>query len=241
MATLNITIPVYNEESALPKSIDKLYDFLSEKMKDYDWHIVIVDNASTDDTMKVGKELIKKYSRVKVIHLSQKGRGRAVKKTWQDSGADICSYMDVDLSTDLNHFRSLITSLSNGYDIAIGSRLARGAHVQGRTLKREIMSRCYNILIKILFWTKFSDAQCGFKAVNRRVVENLIPIIQDNEWFFDSELLIVGEKIGYKIFEVPVTWVDDLGTTVKIVRTAGGDLQGLLRLFLTEPWKKNNA
>lgn len=236
MATLNITIPVYNEEMELGRSINKLHTFLTEKMLDYDWQIIIADNASTDKTLEICRQLTREFKRVNYIHLSIKGRGRAVKKAWIESNADICSYMDVDLSTDLNHFRSLINSLSDGYDMAIGSRLTKGAHVQGRTLKREITSRCYNLLIKLLFWTKFSDAQCGFKAVNKQVVKNLIPLIQDNEWFFDSELLIVGEKLKYKIFEVPVTWVDDLGTTVKIMKTAGGDLQGLFRLFITRPW-----
>lgn len=232
-----IVIPVYNEEEALKNSIPILHSFLSKNLNKYFWQIIIADNASTDNTLEVSRKLAKDYSNVKISHLNQKGRGRAVKKVWSESKTDIVSYMDVDLSTRLEYFIELIDSLTQGYDIAIGSRLKKGAVVRGRTLKREIISRCYNFLIKILFWTKFSDAQCGFKAASRDVIDKLIPYIKDNEWFFDSELLIVGEKLGYKIYEVPVVWVDDLGTTVKVVKTAMGDIKGLLRLFKTKPWR----
>lgn len=237
--SLDVIIPVYNEQTALPKSISKLHNFLDNNFNNYIWKIIIADNASTDNTLKTADQLSKNYPEtVKVLHLPQKGRGRAVKKAWCNSKADIVSYMDVDLSTSLEHFKDLIESLTKGNDIAIGSRLKHGAKVKGRTLKREIISRCYNFLIKILFWTKFSDAQCGFKAVTREVVQKLIPHIEDNEWFFDSEMLIVGEKAGYKIFEEPVLWIDDPGSTVKVMKTASGDIKGLIRLFFTRPWEK---
>jgi glycosyltransferase involved in cell wall biosynthesis len=171
--------------------------------------------------------------------LPQKGRGRAIKKAWQESKTDVVSYMDVDLSTQLEHFPSLINSLKNkSFDIAIGSRLLPKSVVEKRTLKREIISRCYNLLIRLIFFTKFSDAQCGFKATTRQVVDNLVPYILDNEWFFDSELLIVGEKAGYKIYEEPVHWIDNPGSTVKVMKTATGDLKGLWRLFIARPWRK---
>lgn len=236
--SLDVVIPVYNEQEALPKSINKLHGFLDNNFKNYIWKIIIADNASTDSTLKVANQLSQNHPEtIEVLHLPQKGRGRAVKKAWCNSKADIVSYMDVDLSTSLQHFPELVASLTTGYDIAIGSRLRHGAKVVGRTMKREIISRCYNLLIKILFLTRFSDAQCGFKGVTREVVQKLIPSIQDNEWFFDSEMLIVGEKAGFKIFEVPVLWVDDPGSTVKVMKTATGDIKGLIRLFFTKPWK----
>ena len=235
---VEIVIPVYNEEEQLEESILRLYNFLKTSLNDFSWQITIADNASTDKTADIGKGLARKYNQIDFIHLPQKGRGRAVKKVWRESKADILSYMDVDLSTDLKHFPPLIRSLTSGFDIAIGSRLLPTSRVYNRTLKREIISRLYNILIKVLFRTRFSDAQCGFKAVTKEVVRELLPLVEDNEWFMDSELLIIGEKAGYKIYEEAVTWRDDPGTTVKILPTATQDLRGLWRLFWKRPWKK---
>lgn len=235
---VEVVIPVYNEEKQLKESTLKLYKFLKVALTDFSWQITIADNASIDKTAEIGKRLARQYKKVSFIRLPQKGRGRAVKKVWRESKADILSYMDVDLSTDLKHFPPLIRSLTSGFDIAIGSRLLPNSKVYNRTLKREIISRGYNILIKLMFRTRFSDAQCGFKAVTKKVARELLPLIEDNEWFMDSELLIVGEKAGYKIYEEAVTWRDDPGTTVKVLSTAIKDLRGLWRLFWTRPWRK---
>ena len=235
---IEVVLPVYNEEVELEEHALRLRDFLKRSLGDFSWQITIADNASTDRTPEVGERLAQDYPEIKFFRLEEKGRGRAVKRAWRESEADVLAYMDVDLSTDLKHLSPLVKSLTQGYDIAIGSRLLPQSIIKGRTLKREIISRCYNFLIKILFWTKFSDAQCGFKAVAKRVVEDLIPKIEDNEWFFDSELLIVGEKAGYKIHEEPVTWVDSPGSTVRVLGTISGDLEGLWRLFWQRPWKK---
>jgi len=227
---LLVTIPVYNEEKALPVSIPALHAFLSNEMQEYDWTIEIADNASIDKTPEVSRGLVESHRRVSYLRLEQKGRGRALKKSWTRSGADICSYMDVDLSTNLASFPPMIEALAKrGYDIGTGSRLMQGANTQ-RSIKREIISRSYNLMVKAVFRTRFSDAQCGFKAVTREVIDALLPSIEDNVWFFDSELLIIGEKCGYKIFDVPVKWIEDLDTRVKIFRTAMDDIKGLLRV-----------
>lgn len=230
MTTLLVTIPVYNEERALPVSIPALATFLSEHMSGYDWTIEIADNASIDRTPDVGRELTAQFARVRYRRLEQKGRGRALKQSWTGCDTDICSYMDVDLSTNLDSFPPMIEALATGgYDIGTGSRLMRGANTE-RSLKREIISRSYNLMVKALFRTRFSDAQCGFKAVTRVVIGTLLPVIEDNVWFFDSELLIVGEKCGYRIFDVPVRWIEDLDTRVNIASTAMDDIKGLLRV-----------
>lgn len=237
MKSVDIVIPVYNEEAELENNIYLLKNFMERNLTGWHWHVVIADNASNDQTESIGNKLASENSNIKYLRLSQKGRGRAIKKAWGESKADVVAYMDVDLSSQLKHFPSLINSLVNGYDIAIGSRLLPKSVVKGRTLKRETISRCYNLLIKLLFFTKFSDAQCGFKAVTREVADKLVKNLVDNEWFFDSEMLIIGEKMGYKIYEEPVTWIDDLGSTVKVMKTAKGDLLGLWRLFTEKPWK----
>lgn len=234
---VEIVLPVYNEENELEEHTLRLRDFLKRTLTDFSWRITIADNASTDKTPQIAGGLSKKYPEINFLRLEEKGRGRAVKRAWEASGADIVAYMDIDLSTDLKHLPPLVKSLMNGYDIAIGSRLLPQSVVKGRTFKREIISRCYNLLIRFLFWIKFSDAQCGFKAITKRVIKDLIPKIQDNEWFFDSELLIVGEKLGYKIYEEPVTWVDNPGSTVRVLGTIKGDIKGLWRLFWQRPWR----
>ncbi len=235
--TLNIVIPVYNEEADLVKSVKTLRANLVEHLGDFDWFVTIADNASTDQTYPLAKQLTKRYSRVDALHLDKKGRGRAVRTAWQAKPADYYAYMDVDLSTDLKHFPSLVRSLLSGYDIAIGTRNARGSRVYGRNPLRSVTSKGYIFLIKALFWIHFSDAQCGFKAVTHKVVTQLLPRVVDNEWFFDTELLILAEKTGWRIYEESVMWVDNPGSTVRVLKTAQGDLLGLFRLFIQRPWR----
>ncbi len=236
--SVNIVIPVYNEEKELAASVGTLRDYLRNHLPDFSWHITVADNASKDKTLVIAKQLSQKFPEVSYVHLPKKGRGRAVKQVWSTDDADIETYMDVDLSTDLKHLPPLVRALTRGYDIAIGTRNARGSRVYGRTLLRTLTSKTYITLIKLFFWVHFSDAQCGFKAVTRRVIRDVIPHIEDNAWFFDSELLIVAEKIGYRIYEEPVTWIDNPGSTVRVMKTAQGDLAGLWRLFKTRPWRR---
>ena len=235
---VDVVIPVYNEEGDLERSVTTLREFLLQNV-DYDWRIVVADNASTDRTLDIAKELAERHpGQVTYVHLEQKGRGRALRRAWTESDADIVSYMDVDLSTDLSAFPPLIDALiDSDYDVAIGSRLKAGAQVQ-RGLKREFISRSYNLLIKLLFWHSFSDAQCGFKAVTRRAVQDIVPLIKDQAWFFDSELLLLAERMGYKIFEVPVKWTDDPDSRVKIVSTAWEDIKGLFRVRFSSVGKR---
>lgn len=236
--TLNIVIPVYNEEQELAASVTTLVSFCRDHLPGINWSITIADNASTDSTYAIGHKLAQQYTQVTVVRLKLKGRGRAVKYVWENQTADVNAYMDVDLSTDLKHFPALVGSLSRGYDIAIGTRNAWGARVYGRSALRTFTSKMYILLIKCMFWVHFSDAQCGFKAVSRRVVTQIIPHIADDEWFFDTELLVLSEKIGLRIYEEPVTWIDNPGSTVRVLKTAQGDLEGLWRLFMTRPWKR---
>lgn len=235
---VDVVIPVYNEETDLEPSVMTLRQFLLDHVN-YDWRIVVADNASSDRTLEIAKELAARHpGQVTYVHLDQKGRGRALRKAWTASDADIVSYMDVDLSTDLSAFPPLIESLIDSqYDVAIGSRLKPGAQVE-RGLKREFISRTYNLLIKLMFWPHFSDAQCGFKAVTSRAVRDIVPLIKDQAWFFDSELLLLAERMGYKIFEVPVKWTDDPDSRVKIASTAWEDIKGLVRVRFSRVGKR---
>jgi glycosyltransferase involved in cell wall biosynthesis len=237
MIDFEIVIPVYNEEAQVKQSVLRLCNFLDENFKQDKWKITVADNASTDNTPSIMKDLSHFDPKIGYIRLEQKGRGRALKKAWESSDAKILAYMDVDLSTHIKHVPELINSLKNGKgDISIGSRLLSNSVIK-RSLKREIVSRAYNLIIKLLHQTKFSDAQCGFKAIKKSTFQKLLPLLQNNEWFFDSELLIIAEKKRIKIHEIPVEWNEDMGSTVKIVPTAVEDLKGLLRLYKTKPWK----
>ena len=242
MATVDVVVPVYNEQHSLPKSIPALRDFLDSAAFPYTSRIVIADNASTDETPAVGRELAENSAgSVEYVRIERKGRGFALKQTWLASTMDIVSYMDVDLSTGLEAFPQLIGAIAEGgYDVAVGSRLSPQSQIT-RSFKRRLLTRGYNTLIKTLFFTRFSDAQCGFKAVSRAAAQLIVPLIEDNNWFFDTELLILAEKMGYQVKDVPVEWVEDTDTRVKIGATVMEDLRGLLRLRTGRPWRRANG
>ena len=231
MKSVDLVIPCYNEERVLAASVEKLRAWCGEHLTAYKWRIVIADNASTDGTLAVAQRLeADRAEDVAVLHLDRKGRGRALKRAWLESPADAMCYMDVDLSTDLADITPLLFGvLEEGYDLAYGSRVAGASDIE-RSLKREINSRGYITLIKLLFWTKFSDAQCGFKAITREAAQRLLPQVRDGEWFFDTELLILAEKAGYKLKEVPVRWVEDPDSRVKFPQDIIKMARDLLRL-----------
>ena len=228
-ASVDVVIPVYNEEDALPLSIPRLCEFLRNNLSN-PWRVTIADNASIDATRDVAEELSRSIEGVKYLYLPEKGRGRALRAAWLGSECDFVSYMDVDLSTDLSHFPTLVRELESGCHVAIGSRLSRGSRVTQRSFKREFTSRSYNRLIWSLFFVRFPDAQCGFKAMTRQAAQAIIPHIKNNNWFFDTEMLIIAEKRGYRIGVVPVDWEDDPTSTVNVAKTATEDIKGLLRL-----------
>ncbi|MFQ5946956.1 MAG: dolichyl-phosphate beta-glucosyltransferase [Anaerolineae bacterium] len=225
---VDVVIPVYNEEAQLASTTETVLEFL-ERTSTHDWKVVVADNASTDRTPGIGRQLAED-PRVSYLRLEQKGRGRALREAWANSEADVVAYMDADLSTGLEALPSLIEALvDDGYDLAVGSRLMNGAQVR-RGLKREIISRGYNFLIHLLFANRFSDAQCGFKALTRQAADELLPLVRDQAWFFDTELLLLAERRGLSIFELPVRWVDDPDSRVNILSTAWEDIKGLIRV-----------
>jgi putative flippase GtrA len=226
---LDIVIPVYNEERDLPGSIRRLHQFLATEVP-YPSRITIADNASTDGTLAVAEALAEELPDVDVIHLDAKGRGGALYAAWMTSQADVVAYMDVDLSTDLSALMPLVAPLISGHsDIAIGSRLAASSRVV-RGPKREFVSRSYNLILRSVLGARFSDAQCGFKAIRAEVARQLLPHVVDTGWFFDTELLVIAERAGLRIHEVSVDWVDDPDSRVDIVRTAINDLKGCWRV-----------
>jgi glycosyltransferase involved in cell wall biosynthesis len=227
--TVEIVIPVYNEQRVLASSVRTLHDYVKRRFS-FPFAITIADNASTDATLQIARELSRELPQVAVLHLERKGRGRALRAAWGTSEADIVAYMDVDLSTDLAALPDLLEPLlERRADLAIGSRLAPGAHIQ-RALKRELISRSYNLLLRVILGAAFSDAQCGFKAGRREVVQTLLRSIEDEAWFFDTELLYLAQSNRLAIHEVPVNWIDDPDSRVDILATAHEDLRGILRL-----------
>ena len=226
---LDVVVPVYNEQRDLAESVERLHAYLSRAFP-YRFRITIADNASTDATPVIAAQLAEHFDEVTSVRLEQKGRGRALSTVWAASDAEVVAYMDVDLSTDLDALLPLVAPLISGHShVAIGSRLARGSHVV-RGPKREVISRCYNLILRSTLAVHFSDAQCGFKAMRSDVAAELLPYIQDTGWFFDTELLVLAERSGLRVHEVPVDWVDDPNSSVDILATATADLRGVARL-----------
>ena len=230
MATVDLVIPVYNEEHVLAGSITRVLGYL-DGHPEHRWRIVVADNASRDRTLEVAREQEAAHpGQVAVLHLPVKGRGIALRNAWLTSDADVVAYMDVDLSTDLGHLPALIDPIAAGQvDVAYGCRLGKGA-VTNRSFKREFISRTYVFILNWALGLRVTDAQCGFKALSREAVRALVPLVHDNKWFFDSELLWVAQRNGFRLREVPVRWIEDPDTRVKIVQTALEDLQGIWRL-----------
>ena len=228
---LDVVVPVHNEEIDLEPCVRRLHAYLAANFP-YRFRITIADNASTDSTPDVARRLADDpaLAEVEAVHLAEKGRGRALKYVWSQSDAAVLAYMDVDLSTDLGALLPLVAPLISGHsDLAIGSRLARGSRVV-RGAKREFISRSYNVLLRGTLSARFSDAQCGFKAIRSEVAARLLPMVEDTGWFFDTELLVLAERAGLRIHEVPVDWIDDPDSRVDIAATAMADLKGIVRL-----------
>ena len=231
---VEIVVPVYNEEVDLDPNVRRLRRYLDERFP-VSAVVTIADNASTDSTWDLARAIATEVDGIRAVHLDQKGRGRAVKWIWSSSDAPVVAYMDVDLATGLDGLLPLVAPLLSGHaEVAIGSRLAVGARVV-RGIKREAISRAYNALLHATLRTGFSDAQCGFKAMRADVARALIPQIQDDAWFFDTELLVLAERSGMRIHEVAVDWVDDADSRVDIATTARADLAGVWRLWRHRP------
>ncbi len=226
---VDIVVPVRNEERDLAPSVRRLVSYLRECLP-FSARVTIADNGSTDATWASASLLARELPEVRAFHMDLPGRGRALRAIWSQSDAEVLAYMDVDLSTDLNALLPLVAPLLSGHsDLAIGTRLARGSRVI-RGPKRELISRSYNLLLRTLMGARFSDAQCGFKAIRRDQARALLPLTRDTGWFFDTELLVLAERAGLRIHEIPVDWVDDLDSRVDIVATALADLRGMARL-----------
>ena len=225
---IDLVVPVLNEAHVLEGSIDKLLKYFSANIP-FDWRVVIAENGSTDGTEAIGRQLAAALPRVDLLVIGRRGRGRALRTAWSRPGADIFCYTDVDLSTELEAFPKLFQALIDGYDVAIGSRLAPTSQTR-RSLKREMISRTYNQILRWTLGVGFSDAQTGFKGITRDVARHVLPLVQDESWFLDTELLVLAEHMGYRIKDIPVRWIEDDDSRVKIIETAWEDLQGVARL-----------
>lgn len=227
---INVTIPVLNEQARLGNAIRTLTRWVADHPGGHIWEIIIADNGSTDKTPELGRACAEGCAFVKYLRIEERGRGQALAAAWLGSGAEILTYMDVDLSTDLSALPFMVESLAEGrVDIAIGSRLCPEAQTT-RSLGREIVSRAYNRLVRLSFGTRILDLQCGFKSMSASAARSLLPEVEDRGWFWDSELLLIAERRGWRILEFPVRWVEDRDSRVAICRTAWRNLRGLARL-----------
>jgi glycosyltransferase involved in cell wall biosynthesis len=231
MLAVNVVVPVYNGSSLLVRNIRTLHSYLSTQ-SDYSFQIIIANNGSSDESAEIATHLATQFPHIEAIEIPIKGRGRALKRAWGDctKSCQVLAYMDLDLSTELSDFPKLVGPLLSGdYDLAVGSRLLESSKTI-RGIRREVISRTYNLLVKLLFRTKFSDAQCGFKAITAQAAEVLLPLVEDNNWFMDTELLVLAERLNYKIFDFPVCWVENTDSRVRVIETAFQNIRALLRL-----------
>jgi putative flippase GtrA len=237
---VEIVVPVYNEADQLAASITTLRSYLDTSFP-FLTTVTIADNASTDGTWLVASQLASALHGVEAVHLGAKGRGRALRATWSRSNAPVVAYMDVDLATGLDALLPLVAPLLSGHsDVAIGTRIGPGAHVV-RGARREMISRCYNLLLRSVLASKCTDAQCGFKAMRREVAAQVLPLVEDEEWFFDTEILVNARRAGLRIHEVPVDWVDDLDSRVEVLQTALADLRGVWRMLGRHPERRRSS
>jgi glycosyltransferase involved in cell wall biosynthesis len=210
-----LTVPVYNEEKIISKSIQKLHNYMSKEINQ-PWEIAIISNGSKDKTRLIIKQLEKKYSHIIGIHIRKKGRGNALKYVWLHHNADIYAYCDIDLATKISSLKNLFNEIKNGSNIVIGSRYHKKSKSK-RNFIRFILSRSYIYFCQILFKTNINDFQCGFKAIDKNIVKNILPKIKNENWFFDTELLLKAEKKRkYKIKEIPINWTENENSNVII-------------------------
>ncbi|MCK4744947.1 glycosyltransferase [Candidatus Parcubacteria bacterium] len=203
---INITTPCLNEGKILNNNIIALFNFLNKNVAEDEWQIIIADNNSTDNTAEIAKELEDRFKQIKYFFISQKGKGVAIRHGWKNFDADIYVFMDADLSVDLEALPKLISAVKEEhYDIAVGSRFHKQSIIK-RSIARKMISKLYRVAKKIITNSYISDLPCGFKAANKEIIKKILPLIKNNEWFFDSELIILSEKCGYKIKEIPVKW-----------------------------------
>ncbi len=229
MARVDVVLPVYNEEHVLERSVRTLHAYLSDNVL-HEWRIVVADNGSRDRTFEIAQALEKELPNVAAQHIPEAGRGRALTLAWLDSDADVLSYMDIDLSTDLDAFPRLISAITDhGYDLAAGSRLGAGAETT-RSLKREVLSRGFVLMTNLAFQARMRDTQCGFKAISRQAAQHLLPLVKDTGWFWDTELLLLAVKGGWRVQFVPVRWLEDTDSRVHVTSTVWRDVKGLARM-----------
>ena len=226
---VDIILPVYNEEHVLERSVRTLHAYLTDNLRQ-DWRIVIADNGSKDRTAQIARQLESSLPNVMAMHIPEAGRGRALTRAWLASEADILTYMDIDLSTDLDAFPKLVSAIADqGFDVAAGTRLGLGSETT-RSLKREVLSRGFVLITNLLFQTRLRDTQCGFKAISRQAAQKLLPMVKDTGWFWDTELLLLAAKSGWRVTFIPVRWIEDRDSRVKVVSTVWKDIRGLLRM-----------
>lgn len=200
-----IAIPAYNEEVMLSTSVERLV--VAVRQLPHQWRIIIADNRSQDKTASIAKQLAATYTEVRYLLVPERGKGLAIRTAWQSADADAYSFMDADLATDLSALPALVNGIIAGSDLVIGSRFHRQSVVV-RSASRKLISRGYRLVLWLLFRLRLKDAPCGFKAINASALATLLPLVHNDKFFFDSELVILAEKLGYGVTEIPVHWHD---------------------------------
>ncbi len=226
---LSIILPAYNEAKRIESAVERIMEFMNSNFQDFE--IIIAEDGSTDGTDKVAEKLAEKYGFVRHLHSDERlGRGKALNNAIKRSEYEFVIYMDVDLSTDLKHVNDIYEALKAGYDIAVGSRLLKSSRAK-RPFTRDLSSRVYNFLVRALLKSGIHDHQCGFKGFRKSRIADILDSIADNHWFWDTELLVLAQRKGLKIKEIPVTWEHGGESKVSILNDSIYMLRNIFRIM----------
>jgi len=230
ITSVSVVLPAYNEAAKIEKTVLITAETLS-KIADR-FEIIIAEDGSTDGTDRIASMLSKKYAYVIHLHSdARQGRGKALNRAFKAASGEVLCYIDVDLATDMKYLEKLVRAISvDGYDFATGSRIMPESDAK-RPFKREFASRGYNHLVRLFLRSKLYDHQCGFKAFRRKALFEILDVVENQHWFWDTELLVRAQHKGYKVLEFPVYWRHGGSSKVNLVKDVGGMGSEIFRLW----------
>lgn len=227
---LSIIIPAYNEENRLPNTLEQIFSFLSKQ--NYSYEVLVVENGSADRTFEIAKEFTKQFDKLIVIHEENRGKGNAVRRGMLEAKGEYRFICDADLSMPIDELNKFLPPQLNDFDIAIGSREAKGAIRFNEPRYRHLGGRAINFLIQLLILPNLNDTQCGFKCFQAETAESLFRQQTLMGWSFDFEILYLARRKKLRIKEIPIHWYFDANSKVNAIRDALVMIADIFRIHI---------
>ena len=220
---VSVVLPAYDEEDTLEHTVGETLDTLAGFLPEGSFEVLIAEDGCTDRTPEIAARIAREDDRVRHFHSPERlGRGKALERAFERADGDVVAYLDTDLATDMRHLEELIESVhAGGADVATGSRWIPG-HEADRPMNRSIPSRGFNVLARLVLRSTLRDHQCGFKAFDREALLAILEDVEDDHWFWDTEVLVRAQRAGYDVREFPVEWTPKGDTKVDLVRDVFG-------------------